>query len=150
MVLDPETMALKPFKEFGQAHGSLTWAVRQGEYWWCNFARYGDDNALTLLVKYDLEWEEQGTWHYPPEVIKDLGRYSISGGIWKGGFLLVTGHDRRVIYRLQVPKDGKTLQLDAVLPSPFPGQGIAVDPKTSGIVGIDRGKREVVFAIAGE
>jgi hypothetical protein len=30
--------------------------------------------------------------------------------------------------------------------SPFPGQGIAADPKTGGLVGIDRDKREVVFA----
>ena len=50
------------------------------------------------------------------------------------------------IYRLRLPKTGNVLELVERLPSPFPGQGIALDTKTGGIVGINRTKREVVFA----
>jgi hypothetical protein len=45
-----------------------------------------------------------------------------------------------------VPKEGKVVELVEVIASPFPGQGIAADPKTGGLVGIDRGKKAVVFA----
>jgi hypothetical protein len=147
MVLNPETMILKPFEEFGDSRGSLTWVVREGADWWCNFAYYGDDNAKTTLVKLNTDWREQGAWTYPPEVVKDLGRMSISGGLWKDGLLLATGHDHRKIYRLRLPKQGTVLELVDVLPSPFPGQGIAVDAKTGGLIGIDRAKRQIVFAI---
>jgi hypothetical protein len=80
-VLDPAAMRLTTFKDFGNLGGSLTWAVRDEDHWWCNFARYGDDNAKTFLVKFDDRWQEQGRWTYPPEVIRELGRYSLSGGL---------------------------------------------------------------------
>jgi hypothetical protein len=32
------------------------------------------------------------------------------------------------------------------LPAPFTGQGIADDPATGGLVGIDRKQRQIVFA----
>jgi hypothetical protein len=146
MVLDPETMVLSPFKNFGEYRGSLTWVVREGDVWWCNFAHYGTDNAKTVLVKLDAEWRELGAWTYPPEVIKELRQYSISGGIWRDGLLLATGHDHKVIYRLRLPAKGDVLELADILPSPFPGQGIATDPKTGNLIGIDRSKRQVVFA----
>jgi hypothetical protein len=85
-VLDTKSMELSTWRDFGNYGGSLTWAVRREGHWWCNFARYGDDNAKTFLVKFDDDWKE------------------------------------------------------------FTGQGIAHDPKTGGLVGIDRGKRQVVFA----
>lgn len=146
MALDPESMALTPFKRFEENRGSLTWAVRRGGHWWCNFAHYGADNAKTVLVKLDEEWKERGAWTYPAEVVRDLGTMSISGGIWQGDLILATGHDHRRIYRLKLPETGTVLKLVDVIPSPFPGQGIAADPKTGGLVGIDRAKREVVFA----
>jgi hypothetical protein len=146
MIIDPASMKLTSFKKFTDNYGSLTWAVNEAGTWWCTFAHYGAENAKTVLVKFDAEWREQGTWNYPPEVVKDLGQMSISGGLWKDGVLLATGHDHRVIYRLQLPKQGRVLKLIDVLSSPFPGQGIAVDPKTGGLVGIDRAKRQVVFA----
>jgi hypothetical protein len=82
----------------------------------------------------------------PPEVIKELGQYSISGGIWLRDVLMVTGHDLKVVYRLRLPKAGSVLELIDQVPSPFPGQGIAVDPKSGGLIGIDRAKHLVVFA----
>ena len=147
MVLDPATMKLTTFQKFTNNFGSLTWAVHDGTNWWCTFAHYGDENAKTVLVKFEAGWQKQGAWTYPKEVVKDLGRMSISGGLWKDGWLLATGHDHKVIYRLRVPKQGTVLELADVLRSPFPGQGIAADPKTGGLVGIDRAGKKVVFAV---
>jgi hypothetical protein len=147
-VLDPATMRLETFKDFGNYGGSLTWAVREGEHWWCNFARYGEHNGETFLVKFDDQWREAGRWTYPPDVIQDLGRNSLSGGLWRDGFLLVTGHDDPVLFRLELPKEGSVLRLVEKQRVPFTGQGFAVDPKTGGLVGINRGKRQVVFVEA--
>ena len=144
-VLDPQTMELTVFKDFGESNGSLTWAVRDKGTWWCTFAFYKADNARTRLVKFDQDWKEIGAWTYPAEVIKDLGEYSISGGVWRDGHLLVTGHDRRVLYRLRLPQKGSVLELVEVIPSPFPGQGIANDVKPHGTVGIDRAKKQIIF-----
>lgn len=147
-VLDPQSMVVSTFKEFGDYRGSLTWAVRRPDgHWWCTFAHYGADNANTVLVELDENWKERGAWTYPPEVVRELGQMSISGGLWQGDTLLATGHDRKVIYRLRVPKQGSVLELIDTLPSPFPGQGIAVDEKSGGLVGIDRAKRQVIFAV---
>jgi hypothetical protein len=71
---------------------------------------------------------------------------SASGGIWEGDTLLVTHHHYKVLYRLRLPKDGKELELVEALECPFPGQGIAADPKTGGLVGIDRNAKKVIFA----
>ena len=151
MVLDPETMVLSSFKNFGEYRGSLTWAVRKEGAWWCTFAHYGaENNAKTVLVKLDDQWRELGAWTYPAEVVRELGSYSISGGVWQGDDLLATGHDRKVIYRLRLPQAGSVLELLEVRPSPFPGQGIAADPVTGGLVGIDRAKKQVVFAVLKE
>jgi hypothetical protein len=71
---------------------------------------------------------------------------SASGGIWDGDTLLVSHHHYKVLYRLKLPKDGKELQFVEARACPFPGQGIARDPKTGGLVGIDRGAKKVLFA----
>src|SRR4051812_24435772 len=80
------------YEDLGDAGGSMTWAVRREGHWWCNFARYGADNARTSLVKYDDSWRERGRWTYPPEIFRELHDYSFSGGVWRGDSLLVTGH----------------------------------------------------------
>lgn len=148
VVLDPANMQLSTFKDFGAYGGSLTWAVRKEGHWWCNFARYGKENCETFLVQFDADWNERGRWTYPMEVIRRLGQRSVSGGIWDGDTLLVTGHDDPVLFRLRVPQKEKLLELVTTEPAPFAGQGIAVDPQTGGLVGIDRGQRQVVFAAA--
>jgi len=145
-VLDPATMKLSTYKNFGASEGSLTWAVREDGVWWCTFAFYGADNAKTRLVKFDSAWREIKSWVYPAEVVKDLGNYSISGGLWQDGLLLATGHDRRVIYRLRLPERGDTLELVGLIRSPFPGQGIATDVNDRALVGIDRSRKQVIFA----
>jgi len=144
--LDLATMRLDTFHDFGASEGSLTWAVRHRDAWWCNFAFYERGNAKTYLARFDNEWHEVARWRYPAEVIAELGTRSISGGIWQGDELLVTGHDEPVIYRLRLPDRGDMLVLVAKERSPFPGQGIAHDPQTGGLVGIDRRRKCVIFA----
>ena len=148
-VLDVESMELTTFKDFGNFGGSLTWAVRYQDHWWCNFARYGSDNASTFLVQFDEQWREQGRWTYPAEVIRQIGQMSLSGGVWRAGSLLVTDHDHPVLYQLELPEQGTVLKFVQTQAAPFTGQGIALDPLTGGLVGINRAKRQIVFAAAG-
>ncbi len=146
MVLDPETMELTPFKEFGNYGGSLTWAIFRDGHWWCNFAHYREDNAKTFLARFDSDWREVARYTYPDEVIAEIKNYSLSGGIWDGDNLLVTDHDHRALYELRLPASGTVLQFVGKHRAPFTGQGIARDPKSSGLVGIDRAKKLVLFA----
>ena len=111
MVLDPADMRLTVFKDFGNFGGSLTWVLRKDGAWWCNFAKYGKENAGTFLVRFDDEWRETGRWTYPPELTARLGNYSLSGGVWRDGDLLVTGHDEAALYRLGLPDEGTVLTL---------------------------------------
>lgn len=145
-VLDPAKMELKIFKNFGNCGGSLTWAVYRDKHWWCNFAHYGTTNDRTFLAKFDGEWKEQGRWTYPPEVLRQIGQASLSGGVWDEETLLVTDHDHHVLYRLKLPAEGKVLEFAGQEKAPFTGQGIARDPVTGGLVGIDRAKQQVLFA----
>ncbi len=147
-VLDLTSMQLGNFHNFGHSpHGSLTVAVLKENAWWCVFAVYGKgDNARTVLVKFDRTWKELGVWTFPESVVSDLGSSSISGGIWFGEEFLATGHDKQVLYRLKLPQTGSVLTHVATCATPFPGQGIAIDPKTGGLVGIHRKNRQVIFA----
>lgn len=144
--LDLKTLELTTAHDFGDNGGSLTWAVFEDGAWWCNFARYGAENSGTFLVRYDSQWNETGRWTYPEKVISQLGQFSLSGGLWHDGHLLVTGHDDPHVFRLKLPAEGQVLEYVDQLPVPFTGQGIAVDPLTGGLVGINRAKRLVVFA----
>lgn len=144
--LDVETMKLTTAHDFAEFVGSLTWVVRHDDAWWCNFARYDDDNRLTMLVRCDDDWQETGRWTYPREVLAELGTKSVSGGVWRGDLLYVTDHDNRRLYRLRLPKTGGVLEFVDRQDAPFTGQGIAADPLTGGLVGIDRGEKRVVFA----
>lgn len=146
-VLDLDSMRLTTFHDFGQsAAGSLTWALRHADHWYCNFAHYDDQNHRTVLVKFTPDWQEVARWHYPETVLRDLGNYSISGAVLRDGDLLATGHDNRLLYRLRFPESGETLVHVATVAAPFTGQGIAADPVSGGLVGIDRGQRQIIFA----
>jgi len=146
MSLDPDTMRLETFKAFGNYGGSLTWAVRHEGYWWCNFARYGAQNSQTFLVKFDSEWNEKARWTYPQEVVRELGRNSLSGGIWRAGALCVTGHDDPILFRLKLPGSGTVLEFLDQQIIPFTGQGFSSDPVSGGLVGIHRGRKEIILA----
>ena len=146
-VLDPETMKLGIYHRFEDPPGSLTWALWKGKERWCHFARYGKDNGKSLLLRFDESWRETGRWDYPAEQVKDWGSASLSGAIWQGDVLLATGHDHKRVYRLKLPEEGRTMRWIDTLEAPFPGQGIAADPKTGGLVGIDRKRKSVIFAV---
>ena len=150
MRLNPADMRLESFHDFGASDGSLTWAVRRGGQWWCSFAFYGKANTNSYLACFGDDWAEQQRWCYPPELIPRLGHDSVSGGIWDGDTLLVSGHDARELYRLRLgaPSAGTLVYLET-LPAPFTGQGFAADPVTGGLVGIDRKRKEILLAEAG-
>src|SRR5690606_35178633 len=74
-VLDVDSMKLTTFKDFGDFGGSLTWAIHHDNHWWCNFAKYGQENAATFLVQFDHDWKEVARWTYAPAVIEQLGTY---------------------------------------------------------------------------
>jgi hypothetical protein len=147
-VYDAATNKLTIFHEFKDPPGSLVWNVHDGKHWWCCFAHYGKaENANTLLVRMTDEFKEEQRWTFPKAVVDDWDGMSASGGIWDGDTLLVTHHHFKVLYRLRVPTRGTELELVEALASPFPGQGIARDPATGGLVGIDRGAKKVIFAV---
>lgn len=146
-VLDPETMELTVHHSFGDSpHGSLTVVIRHAEDWWCVFARYGEENHQTVMVRYDNHWKELGVWTFPESVVSRLGRYSISGGFWREEKFLATGHDDKLLFVLQLPASGTVLEHLDTVPAPFTGQGIAPDPATGGLVGIHRPERQILFA----
>lgn len=145
-VYDPETNKLTVFHDFKDPPGSLVWNIHDGKHWWCCFAHYQADNAKTILFKMTEEFKEVQRWTFPKAVVDDWDKMSASGGIWDGDALLVSHHHYKVLYRLKLPKDGKELELVEARECPFPGQGIAIDPKTGGLVGIDRGAKKVIFA----
>lgn len=145
-VFDPETLKLSVFHSFTNPPGSVTWVLKREGGWWCHFAHYGPDNGRSVLVRYDVDWKETGRWSYPAELVKEWGAASLSGAVWQGDTLLAIGHDKKELYRLKLPTEGTTMQWLDTVACPFPGQGIAVDSKTGGLVGIDRAKKAVVFA----
>ena len=144
--LDPKTMKLSTLHDFEDFGGSLTWVVRRGEHWLCNFARYGEQNDETFLVMFDESWRELRRWTYPKEVVAKWGSFSTSGGIWRDGRLWTTDHDHPRVDILQIPKDGKVLIYQKSIGVPFTGQGIAIDPVGGGLVGISRAQRQLIVA----
>jgi hypothetical protein len=147
-VYEPVTGTLTVGHVFRDPPGSLVWCVRREGRWWCCFAHYGDDNARTVLVEYEPGGfdRERRRLRFPTKVIADWDGMSGSGGIWEEHTLLVSHHHFRVLYRLRLPEAGDTLEFVEALHCPFPGQGFAADPVTSGLIGIDRARRAVVFA----
>src|SRR5262249_5951044 len=131
-VYDPATNKLTVFHEFKDPPGSLVWCILRGGVWWCCFAHYGENaNAKTVLVRYDdATFTKSRSWTFPKNVVDDWDKMSASGGIWDGDTLLVTHHHFKVLYRLDISAKGTELVFVEALTSPFPGQGIAVDPKT--------------------
>ncbi|MGC3967682.1 MAG: hypothetical protein QM775_10005 [Pirellulales bacterium] len=138
-------MRLEVFHDFGNFGGSLVWCINDDDYWWCNFAHYGDDNQKTFLARFDFDWNETGRWTYPKSVFDRIGKMSFSGGVWYKDELLVSDHDNRRLYRFQVPKRGEELQFLGEVAAPLTGQGFAYDPKTGGLIGIDRARKKVLF-----
>ena len=145
-VFDPTTGKLTTFHAFQNPPGSIVWCLVRDKEWWCCFAHYGQDNAKTLLIRFDKDWKEIARWTFPRKVIDDWDGMSASGGVFDGDTLLVSHHHFKVLYRLKIPAMPGELEFVEALQSPYPGQGIATDPKTNGLIGIDRAKKTVLFA----
>lgn len=145
-IMNPENMQVTIIKDFGNTEGSLTWVINHQSSWWGMFAYYQTENAKSYLVKWDNDWNEVKRYYFPKEVLVHLGNASISGGVgFEDGFL-VTGHDERELFWVRIPGEGDTLSYVNTFPAPFTGQGIAVDPRTGGLVGIDRNGKKILFA----
>jgi hypothetical protein len=129
-----------------QSKGSLTWIVKNKGYWYALFAYYGENNHLTYLAKMNENWEILQKWNFPESIIKEMGKMSISGGVaWEQGFV-VTGHDEKLLYYVTLTENGKNLNFIKQYKAPFTGQGIALDPLTGGLIGINRAEKKVVTA----
>lgn len=141
---------------FGIYKGSATWIDRHKEAWWVAFAHYdrkdggvpGKGPEWSVLVRFDVDWQPQGSYVFPSEVIERFHPNSNSGGAWgPDNRLYVTGHDAGEVYILELPKAGSTLKLIDILSFPGEGQGIAWDPSNPNILyGIRRDASEVVTA----
>ncbi|MDX2153192.1 MAG: hypothetical protein SFV54_20780 [Bryobacteraceae bacterium] len=131
--------------------GSLTWLDVFDGRWFATFAHYrnrgaepGKDPRWTLLVEFDDQWQQRRSWVYSEEIVAKMGDYSLSGGVFgPGGVIVCTGHDAAEVYVVAFPEGGSELVLMQTFPAPIEGQGIALD--ASGMLwGIRRRAREVV------
>ena len=145
-IIDPKSLTLKQTIKLRQSKGSLTWIVKNKGYWYALFAYYGENNHLTYLAKMNENWEILQKWNFPESIIKEMGKMSISGGVaWEQGFV-VTGHDEKLLYYVTLPENGENLNFIKQYKAPFTGQGIALDPLTGGLIGINRAEKKVVTA----
>ncbi|HVJ66937.1 MAG TPA: hypothetical protein VM510_03075 [Caulifigura sp.] len=145
-VLDTASMQLTTFHDFGNYGGSLTWCLRRENRWWCHFAKYGAANGESFLVEFDESWKELRRFTWPKAVIERIGKNSLSGAVWRGDELLATGHDDPVLFRVRLPQQGAELEFVGTQSIPFTGQGIAFDPVTDGLIGINRKEKKLILA----
>lgn len=144
--LDPATMRLESFHVFRDPPGSLTWVIPHKGEWWCHFAHYKEENGKSLVVVYDAEWKEKRRWTYPEKLVKDWDGMSLSGMVLYKGIWLGTPHTAKKLYVLDYPQGADKAVLLGEVAAPFTGQGIAPDPVTGGLVGIDRKNRQILLA----
>ena len=152
-VFDLAALTHKRSIPLGHQVGSLTWAVRQGGFWWAGFANYdgkggepGRDHRFTALVKFDDNWKGLGQWRFPKSVLDRFAPMSASGGVWgDDGLLYISGHDEPSVFVLRVPASGEILEHVATIAAPIEGQAIARDPAAPDrLLGINREKRYLV------
>ena len=134
-IFDTKTMHHIGSHSFGLFGGSATWIDFHNGFWWVAFANYngehsseGRDNRWTTLVKFTKDWVKSESWIYPKNVLDSFAPYSNSGGAWTTkGELIVSGHDKKEIYVLNIPKYGYTLQYVKTIGIINNGQGMAID-----------------------
>jgi hypothetical protein len=134
-IFDTRTMKHVGNHSFGIFAGSATWIDRHNGYWWVVFANYngkhsseGRDNRWTRLVKFDDNWTVLESWVFPKNVLEAFAPNSNSGGNWsRDGNLYITGHDKKEMYVMRIPKTGYTLQLLETILVLNPGQAISID-----------------------
>jgi len=134
-VWDAETLQHIGSHSFGIQWGSFTWLDRYDGFWWAGFANYdrfavatGRDHRWTTVIKFDDTWNPLESWVLPEQVLDRIKPMSNSGGSWgPDGHLYLTGHDRPETYKMSLPESGSKLVLEAIIPIPTHGQGIAWD-----------------------
>ena len=135
-IFDTKTLQHVGTHSFGIAvYGSLTWIDYKDGKWWAGFAQYkgkgsnvGKDPGWTTVVKFNKNWQQEGAWIFPENIVKAFGTMSNSGGAWgKDGFLYCTGHDAAEFYVMKIPETGYTLRHIKTIAAPVHGQGIAID-----------------------
>ena len=154
-IWDAESLEHVGSYSFGISEGSCTWVDRHDGFWWVCFAHYDKrggypdkDMSWTTVVKYDDQWRRLDAWVFPPEVVERFAPYSCSGGSWgPDGLLYCTGHDRKELYAMRLPKSGSVLELVEIVPINMEGQGIAWDRSDTGLLyGIVKRDRVVVVS----
>lgn len=154
-IFDTKTMKHIANHSFGIFAGSATWIDRHNGYWWVVFANYngkhsseGRDNHWTTLIKFNDDWNALESWVFPDKVLEAFAPNSNSGGAWSNeGKLYITGHDKKEIYVMKLPKYGYTLQLLEIIPVINPGQAIAIDRSQKNkeiFYGVDREDNSVI------
>jgi hypothetical protein len=134
-IYDTRTMKHTGSHSFGIFAGSATWIDRHNGFWWVVFANYngkhsseGRDNHWTTLVKFNDSWSPVESWVFPETVLQAFAPNSNSGGNWgRDSLLYLTGHDKKELYMMKLPRSGYTLELVALVPTINPGQAIAMD-----------------------
>lgn len=139
----------------GTGRGSATWVDRRDGAWWVMYAHYpppagepGKGPEYSVLVRYDTEWRETGSWAFPAAVVARWDGMSSSGGVWlPDGRLLTAGHHAPELHVLRLPAAGGTLVLDAIVPVESKGQGLALDPSDpTQVWSIQRASTEVLVS----
>lgn len=140
---------------FGIKYGSCVWADFHDNYFWVCFGNYdqfrkqtGYGSEGTVLVRFDMEWNERGSWVFPESIISEIRPMSVSGGSWgPDSRLYVTGHDSAEVYILQLPHSGSIMEHVQTVKIASHGQGIAWDRSGKNVLyGIIRKDNSVILS----
>jgi hypothetical protein len=153
-IWDEKTLKHIGSHSFGIENGSCTWMDIYKGYYYVMFAHYatpgkmepGHDVSWSQLVKYDMNWQRVEAWVLPPDLVKHITPFSLSGGvITPDGNILCSPHHFPELYILSFPEIGSELIWKTTIPSPIQGQAIALDTYETDILwGISRDTKEVI------
>jgi hypothetical protein len=144
-IWDANTMQHVGNHSFGINWGSLTWVDFYNGHWWAVFANYDvpygpnktpyGHKAATQMVKFTADFKYLESWVLPKAILDKFEAMSNSGGSWgPDGYLYLTGHDPKEIYKMRLPKAGSVLELVETIPMNIRGQGIAWDRSDRGVI----------------
>lgn len=145
-----EVFDLQPLRHrasipLGVGHGSLVWAIPhpRTKEMWVGFGHYngrggtpGVTNDQSRILVYRRErrggreiWSATGEGYgFAKSIVDRWDGMTASGAIFlPDGRLLLTGHHAPEVHVASVPSAAAAIQLQAVIPSPCEGQGIALD-----------------------
>ena len=152
-VFDAETLEHIESHSLGHGFGSITWVDRRAGFWFAGFVYYGNraaepgkDPSWTQVVKFDEQWRRVAAWVFPAELVERFGNYGCSGGAFgPDGRIYGTGHDRKELYVLEIPKGGSILKWVDTIQIPAEGQAFAWDPSEPWVLwSILKKNREVI------